>query len=869
VGLDQKKKFFSYPTTTLAISDDAEVLVHDPVLGDVNVRKGDLKGSPGSQGPSGTGNGRWADVISIDSATYATYTMTGYDVAYIYNTNTRPVSATTSAATGNKGRLLYLENKGGNPLLINRSGSEVFESGGTQFAIPSNVGVTLISNGTGWVSLKTVADNVPLTTPLPSNFFGIHYSQIDGDYSPYSTQFVQSSNTPFFNIGFGTMRIWDVPGCTWAEVHTADGVFDFTLMDIIVNFAVANGMEIIYTMGQAPIWATGGTQQQNWNPYNSRPPLDNRYWTDYVTAVATRYLGKIKNYEIWNEPNWTGFWTGTTAQMVTLTQLAYGCVKAVDPTALVLSPAYDTAAGISAFDAFLAAGGGAYFDVVACHLYTTGGPPENMIPIAQQYRATAYKYGLSAKPIWCTEVGWLSATSADTGLPLGVVRGSDNVRGCTDIMSNKQSAAYAMRMYMACWVAGLDRCCLYTIDSVVCSLRLLDTVSQKISTPTVMQPVPTLNDAGRSLARFIQWAVGRSITGFNKVPGAYLLSTTSNSGPSWVVWTDDASALSLPFPLESGVGQVTHWDNSAANPLDAIVAADYAPAFVFSQNERLQQPVTLPNVLGVQSVEVDNIGDASRLNMNSGIGLSLRNATPGTSSIPIQDSPAWSWETQNWVTAASASQTLKTKMFISGNPDGSNFAIHMYGSINGVVKEMLNIDYLGQFGVPMAFAYWDARDGVTAGSYLQKGQACSNSAPATASYNQFSPYHVFFGQGWCTGSSSSKYMGIGFLVAPETGTTYPVGVYKACFAANNDTLPVMTNEAYRIEWGDRLGIIFNKLGLAGWATTINGEFRHTNPSTPPSTASSAGVQGTITWDANYVYVCVATNTWKRFALSTW
>lgn len=37
----------------------------------------------------------------------------------------------------------------------------------------------------------------------------------------------------------------------------------------------------------------------------------------------------------------------------------------------------------------------------------------------------------------------------------------------------------------------------------------------------------------------------------------------------------------------------------------------------------------------------------------------------------------------------------------------------------------------------------------------------------------------------------------------------------------------------------------------------------------PATATSVGTQGTVTWDADYVYVCVATNTWKRTALATW
>lgn len=37
----------------------------------------------------------------------------------------------------------------------------------------------------------------------------------------------------------------------------------------------------------------------------------------------------------------------------------------------------------------------------------------------------------------------------------------------------------------------------------------------------------------------------------------------------------------------------------------------------------------------------------------------------------------------------------------------------------------------------------------------------------------------------------------------------------------------------------------------------------------PASATAAGNQGDICWDANYVYVCVATNTWKRSALASW
>jgi len=37
----------------------------------------------------------------------------------------------------------------------------------------------------------------------------------------------------------------------------------------------------------------------------------------------------------------------------------------------------------------------------------------------------------------------------------------------------------------------------------------------------------------------------------------------------------------------------------------------------------------------------------------------------------------------------------------------------------------------------------------------------------------------------------------------------------------------------------------------------------------PASAGAAGNPGDICWDSNYLYVCVATNTWKRVALNSW
>lgn len=43
----------------------------------------------------------------------------------------------------------------------------------------------------------------------------------------------------------------------------------------------------------------------------------------------------------------------------------------------------------------------------------------------------------------------------------------------------------------------------------------------------------------------------------------------------------------------------------------------------------------------------------------------------------------------------------------------------------------------------------------------------------------------------------------------------------------------------------------------------------TNDGTVPAAANAPGKPGQVTTDANYIYVCVAANVWKRAALSAW
>jgi hypothetical protein len=53
------------------------------------------------------------------------------------------------------------------------------------------------------------------------------------------------------------------------------------------------------------------------------------------------------------------------------------------------------------------------------------------------------------------------------------------------------------------------------------------------------------------------------------------------------------------------------------------------------------------------------------------------------------------------------------------------------------------------------------------------------------------------------------------------------------------------------------------------AFQVNGDRIRVGTAKTPASATDTGTTGEICWDTSYVYVCTATNTWKRSAISTW
>lgn len=107
-----------------------------------------------------------------------------------------------------------------------------------------------------------------------------------------------------------------------------------------------------------------------------------------------------------------------------------------------------------------------------------------------------------------------------------------------------------------------------------------------------------------------------------------------------------------------------------------------------------------------------------------------------------------------------------------------------------------------------------------------------------------------------------------FVAAPANGDNIVVRTFFERLDASGGNTHIQFNDSGDIGASD--GFTFDKTtNNATVANTLSvANFRFT-ASNPPGSAGATGVAGTVAWDSNYIYICVATNTWKRVAISTW
>lgn len=75
-------------------------------------------------------------------------------------------------------------------------------------------------------------------------------------------------------------------------------------------------------------------------------------------------------------------------------------------------------------------------------------------------------------------------------------------------------------------------------------------------------------------------------------------------------------------------------------------------------------------------------------------------------------------------------------------------------------------------------------------------------------------------------------------------------------------------ERVRIDSSGRL-LVGTSADSGGALLQVNGDRIRVGNARTPASATATGSAGEICWDANYIYVCIATNTWKRADIATW
>ena len=225
-------------------------------------------------------------------------------------------------------------------------------------------------------------------------YFGMHIHRAD-------------SGTAWPKARFGAWRLWDAY-VAWPNLEPQRGRWDFTRLDRFVAFGERFGIDILLPLGLSPTWASARPgEKSGYQPGNAAEPADMDNWRRYVRTVAERYKGRVYNFDIWNEVNETGFYTGSMQKMVDLTCEAHKVLHEVSANNRVVSPSMIGVGTVpDRFEDFLRAGGKACIDVVGYHFYVPHREPEEIVALVQRLQQIMARQGVGDLPLWNTESGW-------------------------------------------------------------------------------------------------------------------------------------------------------------------------------------------------------------------------------------------------------------------------------------------------------------------------------------------------------------------------------------------------------------------------------------------------------------------------------
>ena len=199
--------------------------------------------------------------------------------------------------------------------------------------------------------------------------------------------------------------------------------------DHIVDLADQYELQLIVRISNPPAWS-----RAKGNEAGSYAPPDNyQDFADFAGAVAARYQGRVRYYQLWNEPNIYPEWGLNTIDpeaYVDLLKAGTTAIRAIDPEAVIIAGALaatvdldGTAVPGRSFSDLLFlqrmydAGAAPYFDVMATQGYGlwSGPADRRMHPRVMNFgrpqfiRDLMVVNGDGHKPIWISEMNWNAA----------------------------------------------------------------------------------------------------------------------------------------------------------------------------------------------------------------------------------------------------------------------------------------------------------------------------------------------------------------------------------------------------------------------------------------------------------------------------
>ncbi|WGH74584.1 hypothetical protein P8625_10835 [Tenacibaculum tangerinum] len=199
--------------------------------------------------------------------------------------------------------------------------------------------------------------------------------------------------------------------------------------------------------------------------------------------------------------------------------------------------------------------------------------------------------------------------------------------------------------------------------------------------------------------------------------------------------------------------------------------------------------------------------------------------------------------------------TVDDAGFTAANLTGSSYSTNNYNFLYGSLNTATAIG-TGTGNFVASTVNRSKITGAAVVDYLRGSSSTTtvDNASATVNYMQGSHNSLVFTNG-TVGDATVSYLDIDNGAATVTGDL-------AYIRAGNDPLPTVSGNAYFIKSESVLPSEFS----GSLQTT---QYKLSALNTAPSSSSDTGTEGEIRYTADYIYVCVAANTWKRTALSTW